>query len=512
MRGKTAKGAPALPPKPAAPLLPCLALSPDPLMDFPQLQRFIDRSWDADILPALADYIAIPCLSPAFDPEWAANGHIDRAVGLMVQWASDHLDAVPGASVEVVRLPGRTPVIFIDIAGNAGAPVLIYGHLDKQPPMTGWTHGRSAWAPIFEGERLYGRGGADDGYAIFGAIAAVLALRAQGAAHPRCMILIEACEESGSGDLPYYFDHLAPRIGVPSVVVALDAGCGNYEQLWLTTSLRGQVAGALQVRSLDDGVHSGDAAGVVPSSFRVATRLLARFEDPDTGTIFIPEWQTPIPEVRRAQAVQAADALGAAFWQQLPFAAGTVPVNADVTELMLNRAWRPQLTVTGIDGLPHVANAAAVMQPGTTLKLSLRLPPTLDPDATAQRLKTLLEADPPYGCEVSFDLRMASSGWHAPATAPWLETALQQASQQAFGAPVALMGGGGGIPFLAMLGERFPAAQFVVTGVLGPHSNAHGPNEFLHLLTARRITTVVAQLLHHAADQLVHPSSTEFPQ
>lgn len=463
-------------------------------MDLARLNDFIERTWDVDVMPALVDYVAIPCQSPAFDPDWAASGHLDRAVELLANWARARLGDVPGAAVDVVRLPARTPLIFIDIPGDGDASVLLYGHLDKQPSMTGWTHGRSAWNPVIEDDRLYGRGGADDGYALFSAISAVLALREQRVDHPRCMILIEACEESGSEDLPHYFAHLASRIGVPAVVIALDAGCGNYDRLWMTTSLRGQVAGTLTVRVLTEGVHSGDAAGVVPSSFRIARQLLSRLEDPATGEI-VQEFHAPIPDERRAQATTAAAVLGDSFHDRLPFPAGMGPVTADVAELVLNRSWRPQLAITGIDGLPGVSEAAAVMQPTTALKLSLRLAPTSDPEAVAARMKAMLEADPPYRCEVTFHVDMVSRGWHAPAVAPWLEASLDRGSSSTFGAPGALIGGGGGIPFLAMLGERFPSAQFVVTGVLGPQSNAHGPNEFLHIPTARRVTAVIAQVL-----------------
>jgi acetylornithine deacetylase/succinyl-diaminopimelate desuccinylase-like protein len=371
-------------------------------MNFQKLQNFIEHFWEADVMPPLLDYMTIPCESPAFDPDWAANGHIDRAVELMTRWAREQLCSVPRATVDTIRLPGRTPLVFIDVPGNAGAPVLIYGHLDKQPPMSGWAPGKSAWTPVIEGDRLYGRGGADDGYAIFSAVTALLALREQSLDHPRCMILIEACEESGSTDLPTYVEHLAPRIGVPAIIVALDAGCGNYEQLWMTTSLRGQVAGTLTVRVLKEGMHSGDASGVVPSSFRIARQLLSRLEDPDTGEVVLSELHVPIPVERRAQAAAAAATLGTAVHEQICFPAGMGPINNDPTELILNRSWRPQLTITGIDGLPSVTRAAAVMQPMTALKLSLRLPPTLDPVAAGQRLKTILEANPPYGCDVSF--------------------------------------------------------------------------------------------------------------
>jgi acetylornithine deacetylase/succinyl-diaminopimelate desuccinylase-like protein len=467
-------------------------------VDFTRLQTFIDTTWSAEVMAPLIEYVAIPCESPAFDPAWAEHGHMDRAVALLAGWTRDKLADVTGATVEVLSLPARTPAVFIDVPGGPGPPVLIYGHLDKQPPMAGWLNGRGAWTPVIEGDRLYGRGGADDGYSIFSAVLAILALREQGLAHPRCMILIEACEESGSHDLPFYVDLLAARMGAPAIVVALDSGCGNYDQLWVTTSLRGQVAGVLSVRVMTEAVHSGEASGIVPSSFRIATRLLARLEDPDTGEIVAPQFRVEIPPQRRAEALVSGAALGSGVYDRLPFVEGAGPVTQDVTELALNRAWRPQLAITGIDGLPTIAKAASVMQPSTALKLSLRVPPTLDSVAAGETLKALLEADPPYGCEVSFDIDFVSPGWHAPATAAWLEASLDEGSRRAFGLPGALVGGGGGIPFLNMLGERFPQTQFVVTGVLGPSSNAHGPNEFLHIPTAQKVTATLAQVLHDA--------------
>lgn len=467
-------------------------------MDLNRLRDFVEHTWETDVMPALLEYIAIPCESPAFDPDWAGSGHMDQAVELMVEWTRARIDALTDATVEVVRLPGRTPLLLVDVPGAAQAPVLIYGHLDKQPAMDGWSAGRSAWTPTLEGDRLYGRGGADDGYALFSAITALLALREQNLPHARCILMIEACEESGSADLPYYVEHLAPRLGVPAVIVALDAGCGNYDQLWLTTSLRGQAAGTLTVRVLREGIHSGEASGIVPASFRIARHLLSRLENPQTGEV-VADFHTLIPEARMLQAGAAATALGDGLFGLLPFVPDARPVTDDLAELALNRTWRPQLTVTGLDGLPAVIDAAAVMQPATALKLSLRLPPTVDPDAAAHRMKSLLETDPPYGSEVTFQIDQASKGWNARPMKPWLQASLDTASRNAFGYPAALIGGGGGIPFLAMLGERFPDAQFVVTGVLGPQSNAHGPNEFLHLPTAKRITAVVAHLLHEAA-------------
>jgi acetylornithine deacetylase/succinyl-diaminopimelate desuccinylase-like protein len=470
------------------------------VIDIDRMRKFIDGCWDDEIVPTLFEYIKIPNKSPAFDPDWAVHGYMDDAVAMFERWARGKIVALPGATLETVRLPRRTPVIVIDVPGGGADTVLLYGHLDKQPEMTGWAEGFGPWTPRIDGDRLYGRGGADDGYAMFGALSALTALAEQGMPHAHCVVLIEACEESGSYDLPYYVDHLAARLGAVSLVVCLDSGCGNYDQLWVTTSLRGIAAGALRIRVLTEGVHSGHASGVVPSSFRILRQLLSRLEDEATGAVRPSEFYAQIPPERVEQARRAAAALGEAVHSEYPFAPGVTPMDDDLTELVLNRTWRPQLSVTGIDGLPVPGNAGNVLLPFTEAKLSLRLPPTVDGDSATALLRNLLQKDPPYGAEVKFAPEPAACGWNAPALAPWLEQSLACASEAAFGAPPAYMGEGGTIPFMAMLGEKFPAAQFVVTGVLGPHSNAHGPNEFLHIPTGKRVSLVIAQVLadHYA--------------
>ena len=459
----------------------------------------IAELWDASIVPALTDYIRIPAKSPHFDPDWKAHGHIDAAVRFAANWCREHI--LPGMRLEVVELPGRTPVLFAEVDGDARETVLVYGHLDKQPEMTGWREGFGPWTPVIEDGRLYGRGGADDGYAVFCALAALRAVKASGRPHARIAMLIECCEESGSYDLPAYLELLAPRIGPPALVLALDSGCGNYDQLWGTTSLRGLVNGVLTVEVLTEGVHSGDASGVVPSSFRIARQLLERIDDAASGIVKDTAFHAPIPPERSVQAGKAAAVLGDAIYSKFPFAAGTRPMGADLAERVLNRTWRPMLSVTGAGGLPEPANAGNVLRPRTQLVLSLRIPPTLDGDTAARALKKLLETDPPYGATVSFDYGQSATGWHAPVTAPWLEAAIDAASVRHYGKPAMWMGEGGTIPFMAMLGRQFPEAQFLITGVLGPHSNAHGPNEFLHIGYAKKLTACVADILAaHAAN------------
>ena len=472
------------------------------------IQRFVSAKWDDEIVPQLIEYIRIPNKSPMFDADWARHGHMDAAVRLMEAWAK--AQPIPGMVLEVVQLDDRTPLIFIDIPATDSRTeedcVLLYGHLDKQPEMTGWDEGFGPWEPVLKGDKLFGRGGADDGYAIFGSLAAIQALQQQGVPHARCVVLIEACEESGSYDLPAYVDHLAARIGKPSLVVCLDSGCGNYEQLWCTTSLRGLAGGNFTVKVLEEGVHSGDASGIVPSSFRLLRQLLSRIEDETTGRILIDDLHVEMPADRLAQARTVAQVLGSEVYDKFPFVPGMTPMFSkdapdDLTDLVLNRTWRPSLSVTGVDGIPPLASAGNVLRPYTAVKLSMRLPPTLDGKRAGELLKQALERDPPNGAQVTLDLEKASSGWNAPAMAPWLERAIDAASQEFFGQPAMYMGEGGTIPFMGMLGEKFPGAQFMITGVLGPHSNAHGPNEFLHIPTGKRVTASVARVIaeHHAA-------------
>ncbi len=462
-------------------------------MDNARILDFTARVWDESIVPTLCDYIRIPNKSPSFDPQWEQHGHMDEAAELLAQWCRKQ--PVKGMSVEIVRLKGRTPVLFIEVEGSNDDTVLLYGHLDKQPEFDGWSNGLSPWEPVIRDGKLYGRGGADDGYAVFGSLTAIRALQEQGLPHARCVVLIEGCEESGSFDLPYYIDHLADRIGTPSLVVCLDAECGNYEQLWCTTSLRGNLVGTLKAAVLTEGVHSGGASGIVPSSFRVLRLLLDRLEDPTTGASRLPELRGEIPPAREQQALAAAEVLGEGVHRRFPWAGGTRPVATDPVELLLNNTWRPTLSVTGADGMPSIAMAGNTLRPWTAVKLSFRLPPTLDPKLAADTVKKTLENDPPLGARVEFKVDSSMGGWNAPAVAPWLAKSMQDASQAFFGKPALYMGTGGSIPFMGMLGEKFPGVQFLVTGVLGPNSNAHGPNEFLHIEKGKRVTACVARVL-----------------
>ena len=461
---------------------------------------FIQRRWTEDVLPALTRYIEIPAKSPAFDHEWAAHGHLDRAAALIEEWSRRR--PIEGLTVETVRLRGRTPVILMEVPGTSPETILLYGHCDKQPEMTGWAEGLGPWIPVRRGDRLYGRGAQDDGYAAFCALTAIEAVQQAGAPHARLVVLIEASEESGSPDLPAYMEAFAARIGEPDLVICLDSGCGNYEQLWGTTSLRGVINGVLTVEVLSEGVHSGAASGIVPSSFRIARQLLSRIEDERTG-VLVRDFHVEVPPARASEARAVAGVLTGEAAERFPVVKGMSYAQDDPVSLLLANTWEPALAITGAAGLPTPEDGGNVLRPFTCLKLSLRIPPTLDAARASRRLKELLEADPPYGASVRYESSHPSPGWDAPATQPWLIEAVQSASQRHFGKPAMFKGLGGSIPFMAMLGERFPRAQFFITGTGGPGSNAHGPNEFLHVPYAERLTGCVADVIaaHHLAQQ-----------
>jgi acetylornithine deacetylase/succinyl-diaminopimelate desuccinylase-like protein len=481
---------------------------PDTVLNPAQALDQVSQTWDGDIVARLSEYIAIPAKSPSFDADWAAHGYLETVVRNTAQWIE--AQKVAGLTLEVVRLPGRTPVLLFEVAatrstqdGLSAQTVLMYGHLDKQPEFSGWRSDLGPWTPVYQDGKLYGRGGADDGYAAYAAIAAIQALKSQKVAHPRIIGLIETCEESGSYDLLPYVDALRTRLGDVGLVVCLDSGAGNYDQLWLTNSLRGMASGVLKVEILTEGVHSGDASGVVPSSFRILRHLLDRLEDSTTGRLLPESFYCPVPPERMAQAQATADILGDELYKRFPWAhydcggasQFALPTTTDPLQALLNRTWMPTLSVTGADGFPEMKNAGNVLRPYTAFKLSLRLPPLVEAASAVQELKALLEDNAPYQAKVTFEGSGGATGWNAPSTAPWFEQALNAASQAHFGAPCGYIGQGGTIPLMNMLSTGFPKAQMMVCGVLGPKSNAHGPNEFLHVPYAKKLTAAVAQVI-----------------
>jgi len=461
----------------------------------------VDARWRSGVVEALSELVTIPCLSPAFDPDWASHGHIHRAAAFLADWCRRR--QLADTAVDIVELPGRTPVVVVDTAprpSGEGPTVLLYGHLDKQPPLGSWRPGLDPYRPVLDGDLLYGRGTADDGYAVFAAVSALEVVEHCGGARPRVVTVIEASEESGSPDLPAHLDALEDQIGRPDVVVCLDSGAPTYDRLWTTSSLRGIVIGTVTVEVLTEGQHSGSVGGIVPSSFRILRQLLSRIEDQDSGEILLEAMRAPVPDDAASALRAVALGLGSRFERVLPTVPGLVLAGDGPGDRLVLEGWSSTLEVTGLAGAPAPADAGNVLRPSTTAKLSIRLAPTCDAAAAGAALVSALTADPPSGAQVGVELEAAGEGWVAPPLPAGIETILDAASRAHFGAPSAAAGEGGSIPFLAMLGHRFPTAAVVATGVLGPGSNAHGPNEALHLPTARHLTACLAQLIAGCGD------------
>ena len=462
-------------------------------MNTSQLLQTVNSFWDHHITPTLTEYIKIPNKSPSFDPNWEKNGFMKEVLDLAVDWTNKHKPKK--SKLYVKQSKKRTPVLLVDIPGELDGNILMYGHLDKQPEMEGWNEGKGPWIPVLEDGKLYGRGGADDGYALFASICAVNSLLEQNIKLPRILILIEFCEESGSPDLPHYMNLCSDLIGSPDLVVCLDSGAGDYKRFWTTTSLRGLIGASLRVDVLTEGVHSGGASGHVPSSFRIARQLLSRIEDQNTGEVLLDELKTDIPDYRLNETEKFVSILGNEVVEEFPWKENMKPSSEDNVEGVLRRTWRPALSVVGADGLPPSANAGNVLRPYTKLQLSMRIPPMVDPIKAQKALRKVLTENPPYQSKITLDFEEGAWGWNAPETEDWLSNAMEKYSKIFYGESSGSLCEGGTIPFMAMLGEQFPKAQFVITGVLGPGSNAHGPNEFLHIPYAKKLTACVASIL-----------------
>jgi acetylornithine deacetylase/succinyl-diaminopimelate desuccinylase-like protein len=467
-------------------------------------QRLTSR-WHTDLPAVIGEFVRIPSISPAFDAGWAERGALEAAVALAARWLSDHL---PDATIRRLSLPLRTPLLLCDIPaspgadgrkpGTTGGPVLVYGHLDKQPAGGSWTR-TQPFEPLRTDGALYGRGAADDGYAPFLSGAVIEELRRAGVAHPRVILLLETSEESSSVDLPFYLDGYSELLGNPSLVICLDGFVPDHERLWATVSMRGILVGDLQVSLLEEGVHSGIAGGVVASSFRVLRELLDRAEDATSGAVLLPEFNVAVPaEHRRILARQAE--VAAAPVEHVRLLPGVTPVHADRLAQLTAQCWEPSVGYVGLDGAPSVHEAGSVLRPSTTVRLSVRLPPTADQKAAARALSCALTSAPPYGAHAEFRLVAAERGWLSLLAAERREL-LETASQRGYRQSAGLCGGAATIPFLGMFASRYPEVAILPVGVLGPGSNPHSPDERLDLPAARNLSVAVASLLADLTDQ-----------
>ena len=458
-------------------------------LDLDKLSDFVEEWWDKSALPSLCEFVEIPALSPSFDSEWEANGYLDAAVNTFIAWTRSL--PLKGLTVSVHRLKNRSPLLLVKIEGDSDGEVLFYSHLDKQPEATGCSEGEGPWKPVIEDDWLFGRGSVDDGYGGYAGILSVLALQDQGVSHPTCRFLIETGEESGSPDLSFYLDELESVLGVPDLVIVLDTGGIDYDRLWITESLRGIVAGTLSVKVSSVGVHSGHGSGVMPSSFRLARQLLSRIEDENTGEIK-PEWlHIDITDKMKEQAKKIVD-MNSDSVDDFPLLDGVEKQVNDPLDIFLAMNLAPSLSIIGADGIPSIQDAGNVLRTNTDLKVSIRTPPGISADEVAKKVQALLEANPPNGAHVSAEMTEVADGFLSPELPEKLSDMLEKSGKKFYGnSPMSLFIGGT-IPVMAMLQSRYPDSKFIITGAGGPGGNAHGPDEKLHIPTAKKVTKCMA--------------------
>ena len=465
------------------------------------LKQTIDKIWDTRALPALMDFIRIPCKSTAFDPHWESNGYLNQACTFISAWVKQQL---PQASCEIIQEPGKTPCLWLDVPAyhaQTDNTVAFYGHLDKQPEASGWSEGLGPWTPVIRDGKLFGRGCSDDGYSVFLMISALVSLREQGLGHPHCVGIFETQEESGSIDLPHYLTALKERFNHPISLFVLDNQCCDYQRLWLNTSLRGVISAVLRVKTLHHNVHSGTYSGILPDAFAIAQHLLSRIHEPLSGRVLLDSFHTQIPENRKKQLLQAAKLLEASTSYYPPLLDGVQTKTTSVFDSIYNSTWEPALTVTAIDGLANLNQAANVVPKEIALKLSIRIPPNIDLARAIQDLEKTVTQNVPFHASVTLEDIRQGSGWTPPLTAQNQETErlLNTCSQSVFHEDVAFSATGGSISIIPEFEKCLPGTSIMLLGVLGPGSNAHGPDESLNIEYVKKLTNVLSLYLKDVA-------------
>ena len=460
-------------------------------VDLDSMAENADRIWEESILPSLSEFIEIHALSPMFEPNWDELGELQATLDLFCSWLDNQ--GLQGMSYNVHRIANHSPVLLVTIEGTGSGEVLFYSHLDKQPSRPHlWSEGLHPLKAVRRDPFLYGRGSVDDGYGGYLCVTAIRLLQEAGIPHPKATFLIETCEESGSYDLPPYLDELTEDLGNPDLIVVLDSGGPSYEHIWVTEALRGLVAGNLSVRVSHEGVHSGMSGGAIPSSFRIQRMLLDRIENSQTGEVLIPEMHVEISDNIMQQATALAEVLGDELWSSLPTVETLESQSKDVSEMLLDINWRPALSVIGADGIPSVQSAGNVLRTNTDLKISFRIPPGVNAEEVQDVVKQILEENPPYGAEVTYNPTEPADGFHAPPLHEGIASALESASLHLTGKSPMSTWIGGTIPFMAMIQNKYPNACFLCTGSSGPGNNAHGPDEKLHIPHSKRVNVALA--------------------
>jgi len=462
------------------------------------IETWIKEQIDKTLIPTLQDYVRIPNQSRAFDPDWQTDGMNLKVCEFAKKFAE--AQQLENFTVEIIQEEGRTPCVLAILNDSSDSSnILMYGHLDKQPPLTDqWSPGLHPYDPVIKEDKLYGRGAADDGYAFFSSVLLLKGLQTFKATLGRVVLFFETDEESGSKDLVYFLEKSEQKVKTPDLVICLDSGCCDYDHWCLTTTLRGVMNFNMKVEVTKEGVHSGMASGIIPDSFRIGRKLLEQFESSENGQVFIQDLYVNIPDDKYKQAFDLIQEMGGKIDWKFPFLPGVKPTVEDGFKQYMNRIWMPQMTLIGMEGVPNVSNAGNVLRPYTTFGISVRLPPTLDKEKAKEAVTAFFnKVAKPYNAVVTIDFKGVGQGFNSPTFDPALKQVIDTAGEKAFGKPVLCYGEGGSIPFINELNSKYPKSQFIVTGVLGPESNAHGPDEFLHIPYLKKLACTLAGVIQN---------------
>jgi acetylornithine deacetylase/succinyl-diaminopimelate desuccinylase-like protein len=466
-------------------------------MDRRVIEPFVRQFFDSEILSSLMNFVKIPNCSPEYDPDWDKNGYQIAAAQYIQDWIKNQ--NLKGCDTVFLKDEGRTPFIYVNIEGTKEGDdrcILLYAHMDKQPPLTGWSPGLGPYTPVIKDGHLYGRGSSDDGYAPFAAITAVKACQDNNWPLPRIGIILEASEESGSTDLKYYLEKLSKLIGNPSLIFGLDSSCIDYNRLWTTSSLRGVFSMNLKVSLLKLGYHSGNGGGFVADSFLVLRMLLDRIEDSKTGKLLDEYLYPTVPVDKKAEIDHLASTMGDHILDGIEFYKNTQPMTNDKVELILNNTWRPTVTITGANGFPELDKAGNVLRQNSEVKISFRLPPLVSAKEVFTRIKNKLTENPPYNAKIDLTTSdVANDGWNQRPFSKDLNNILNDASNKFFDLDCDSYCEGGSIPFVNFFSDKFPKSEVIIMGVTGPGSNIHSTDENLHIEYCKKIICCLTYII-----------------
>ena len=474
------------------------------------MEQWLKKKIKSTLIPSISEFIKIPNQSRSFDSEWATNGLQEKACKFAMDFAEKQ--EIQNLTMTLIEEKDKTPAILaiIDPFKNnetditdISKTILMYGHIDKQPPLHGkWSKGLGPHTPVIKNNKLYGRGGSDDGYAWFTCILLAKTLQQNGIPHNRLVLFFETDEESGSRDLMHHLNKYKNQIGEPSLIICLDSGTTDYDHMCLTTTLRGLICFKLRVDVLTHGVHSGSASGIIPSSFRILRNVLDQFENSNTGEL-PPQFSVDIPQDKYGQAKLLTDLNQGNIDFKFPILEGVESMGYSGFQNYINRIWKPQLSITGIDGLPSISKAGNVLLPFTEVTCSLRLPPSKPAQQTKLDIQKFFDqVKIPHNAKLSCNILKTGSGFECPSYSPSFLEIINKSGLETFGNPVHFYGVGGSIPFLNDIKNVFPKSQFIITGVLGPNSNAHGPDEMLHLDYLEKLVLALAKILKNAPGKI----------